>query len=174
MNLSYIVSVLIGIGTLFVALSRARVRLREVEEMVAKAQARRQAQVERIKRSARGTLKLARDLREARRRKANLRDVCARFEAELSASRLLDKRIYVADERKSEAERCFLARITNPDYAMKVNPKLLHTALDSWRHGRRIIIWAPDEKKARERLEAHYPGHKGFHIVSLTPRDLDL
>jgi len=173
-NLAYVLSIVIGLGTLFVALSRARVRLREAEGMMAKAQARRLAQVERIKRSARGTLKLARDLREARRRRANLRDVCARFESELSASRLLDKRIYVADERKTEAERCFLAKVTNPDYAVKVNSKLLRTSLDSWRHGRRIVVWAPDEKKARDRLEAHYPGHKGFHILSLTPHDVEL
>jgi len=173
-SLAYIVSGLIGAGTLLVALSRARVRLQEAEGMVAKAQARRQAQVERIKRAARGTLKLARDLRETRRRLGNLREVCARFEAELSASRLLDKRIYVSDERKTEAEQCFLARVSNTDYAVKVNSKLLRTSLDSWRYGRRIIVWAADEKKARDRLEAHYPGHKGFHILSLTPHELDL
>lgn len=175
MNPMYILSVLIGFGTLFVALTRAKARLREVEEMVAKAQNRRQSQVDRIKRQARGTLKLARDLREARRRRENLREICAQFETELSASRLLDKRIYVSDERKSETESCFIARVSNVDYAVKVNSKLLRQALDSWRHGRRVVVWAPDEKKARDRLEAHYPVLKGFHIHSLAKYDeLDL
>lgn len=169
LNVGYIFAILIGVGSFLVSMSKARGRLREVEEAVAKTNVRRKAQVERIKRSARGTLKLARDLRDMRRRKFALEMACHDFETQLSASRLLDKRIYVADERHSANEECFIARVTNSDYAIKVNAKLLRNALESWRHGRRVAVWAPDEKKAMERLLARFPDHRGFRVSGLQP-----
>lgn len=168
-NVGYIFALLIGIGSFLVSMSKARGRLREVEEAIAKTNSRRKAQVERIKRSARGTLKLARDLRDMRRRKFNLEMSCHDIETQLSASKLLDKRVYVADERHTMNEECFIARVANPDYAIKVNAKLLRNALESWRHGRRVAIWAPDEKKAMERLRARFPDHRGFRVSDLHP-----
>jgi SHS2 domain-containing protein len=167
MNPAMIVAVLMGLGTLFVAMRQARGRLREAEETVARANSRRKAQVERLKRAARGTLKLARDLRDLKRKKFVFEMACHDLETQLSASKLLDKRIYVADERHSETERCFIARVTNPDYAIKVNAKLMRSALESWRHGRRVVIWAIDEKKAYDRLAARFPDHRGYRISEL-------
>lgn len=169
MNPTLIFGFAIGLGALMVALGHVKARMKELEETVARANSRRCAQVERIKRSARGTLKLARDLRALSRRKSTFEMSCHDLEGQLSASKLLDKRIYVVDERKAENEQCFIVRISNADYAVKVNSKLARTALESWRHGRRYIIWAPEEKKARERLAARFPELRGFHILSIEP-----
>jgi hypothetical protein len=173
MNLSMIFAVLIGFGSLFVSLRHVRTRMKEIEDNVRRANSRRKAQVERIKRAARGTLKLARDLRELKRRKFVFEMACHDLETQLSASKLLDKRIYVVEERRNEAELCFLARVANPDYAAKVNPKLMRNSLESWRQGRRFIVWAPDEKKAQERLVARFPDMRGYRILSLEPYSLD-
>jgi hypothetical protein len=174
MNISMVFAALIGAGALIVSLGHVKTRMKEIEETVSKANSRRRAQVERIKRAARGTLKLARDLRKIKRRESMFERACRDLETQLSASRLLDKRIYVVEERKTEAEQCFLARVSNVDYAARVNPKLMSNALDSWRQGRRFVVWAVDEKKARERLAARFPDARGYHVLSLQSYDPDL
>lgn len=165
--IAYLFAGLVGLTALAFALLQSVKRLKETEEMVAKAEARRQAQVDRIKRVARQTLGLARDLRAARRRKATMEIACEELEERLRVLNTVDRRIFVLDDRHTQNDLGWLVRIANADYAGRVNANLEAAALDAWKRGRRYMVWALDEKKAREKVAARFPAQKGFHIVSI-------
>lgn len=163
----YVFAGLIGLASLVVALLMAVRRLKETEATVEKANTRRLAQVERIKKAARTTLNLAREKEAMRRRKNAIEIACEDLEGRLAASKALDKRLYVLDDRRTQADLGWIVRVVNADYAYKVNAKIDRTALETWRRGRRFIVWALDEKKAREKVIARFQEHKGFDIVSV-------
>lgn len=169
--MAYVFAGMIGFVALVFALVHAIKRLKETEATMAKAEARRQAQAERIKRAARGTLHQARELSAMRRRKTAIEIACQEIEERLNATRALDRRLYVLDDRRSEAEQGWIVKVVHPDYAHRVNAKLERTALDAWRRGRRFLVWAGDEKRARDKVHARYPEHKGFDLQSIERHD---
>jgi len=160
---------LIGLTALAFGLLQAIRRLRETERMVAKAEARKAAQSERIRHAARVSLGLSRDLREARRRKTALEFACEDAEARLRAAAAIDRRVFVLDDRRTQHDLGWLVKVANADYAARVNPALEAAALDTWKRGRRFLVWALDERKAREKVQARYPDHKGFAIEAVEP-----
>lgn len=158
---------MIGFVALVVSMAHAVRRLKETEATMTKIESRRQAQVERIKRAARGTLGQARELAAMRRRKTAIEIACQEIEERLNATRALDRRLFVLDDRRSEAEQGWIVRIVHPDYAHKVNAKLERTALENWRRGRRFLVWATDEKRVQEKVQTRFPETKGFIVQSI-------
>lgn len=163
----YVFAAIVGFASLAVALLMALRRLKTSEERIANAVGRKNAQVDRIKRVARTTLKLARDVRDAKRRRASIEFACLELEQRLKSSGATERRIYVLDDRRTQADTAWLVRIVNTEYASRVNSGLDAIALDSWKRGRRFLVWAQDEKKVREKVNARYPEHKGFALMSL-------
>ncbi|WP_448190447.1 hypothetical protein [Azospirillum sp. sgz301742] len=168
--IAYLFAGLVGLTALAFALLQAVKRLRETEQMVAKAEARRTQQVERIKRAARQTLGLARELSAARRRKTSMEFACADLEERLRVVSAVDRRIFVLDDRHTQNDQGWLVRVSNGDYAGRVNANLERSALDSWKRGRRFLVWGLDEHKVREKVSARFPHAKGFTIQSVEPR----
>lgn len=162
---------MVGLATLVVALLKARARLEETVQMVTKAEVRREQQVERIKKAARVTLGLARELSAARRRKAAMEIACEDLEERLRAISAVDRRVFVLDDRHTQNDLSWLVKIANTDYAAKVNANLERVALDSWKHGRRFLVWGLDEQKVREKVAARFPPAKGFTIRSVQRRE---
>ncbi|WP_207462535.1 hypothetical protein [Azospirillum sp. SYSU D00513] len=167
----YIFAALVGATALFFGVSRARRHLEAVEARLENAVARRQAQVDRIRRAAQATLALARAIREAKRRKESLEAACEDLDQRLQAFNALDRSLYVLDDQRTGADLGWIARLSHPDYAGRVNGALVASAQESWKRGRRILVWALDEKKAREKLLARYPDHKGFVIHSVQEQE---
>ncbi|MBP2295948.1 hypothetical protein [Azospirillum rugosum] len=165
----YIFAVLVGVASLAFALALAMRRLKTAEGRIANAVARKQTQVERLRRAARGTLQQARDLRDARRRKASIELACEDLEQRLKASNAMDRRVYVLDDRRTPADLGWVVTVANPDYAGRVNVDLDPDARERWKRGRRFLVWGLDEKKAREKTNARYPDHKGFTIRAVEP-----
>lgn len=163
----FLFAALVGVASLVVALMLAMRRLKTAEERIANAVARKDAQVERIRRAAHGTLQQARELRDTRRRKTSIEFACEDLEQRLKASNAVDRRVYVLDDRRTQADLGWVVKVANPDYAARVNANLDKGALDSWRRGRRFLVWGLDEKKAREKMNARYPDQKGFTILSV-------
>lgn len=163
----YVFAALVGIASLVVSLLLAVRRLKTSEERIANAVARRQAQVERIKRVARTTLQQARDLRATHRRRNAAEMGCEDLEQRVKAAGSNDRRVYVLDDRRARADTGWILRVVNGEYASKVNANLESVALESWKRGRRILVWGLDEKKAREKLHARYPENKGFAITGV-------
>ncbi|WP_372397578.1 hypothetical protein ABMY26_26610 [Azospirillum sp. HJ39] len=163
----YVFAGLVGFASLAVSLLLALRRLKTSEERIATAVSRKQAQVERIKKIARVTLRQAHDLREARRRKAMAELGCEDLEQRLKAADAADRRVYVLDDRRTQQDEGWLLRVVNIEYASRVNANLTTAALDSWKRGRRILVWALDEKKAREKVHTRLPENKGFTIMGV-------
>ncbi|MBP2228301.1 hypothetical protein J2847_001583 [Azospirillum agricola] len=161
----YVFAALVGLASLAVSLLLAMRRLKTSEERIANAVARKQAQVERIRKVARTTLQQARDLRDARRRRNSVDMGCEELEQRVKAAGSNDRRVYVLDDRRTRADAGWILRVVNGEYAAKVNAQLDPVALESWKRGRRILVWGLDEKKAREKLHARYPENKGFAIT---------
>lgn len=164
--MAYVFAALVGLSSLVFAMVMAMRRLKTAEERIANAVSRKQAQVDRIKRVARVTLEQAEDLRAARRRKEVVEVACEDLEQRLKASGAADRRVYVLDDRRTQADVGWLMKVANPNYA-RFNPKLEKRALESWKRGRRFLVWGLDEKKAREKMNARYPEQKGFIILSV-------
>ena len=166
-SMPYIFAGLVGLASLSVSLLLAMRRLKTSEERIANAVSRKQAQVERIRKVARATLQQARDLRDARRRKAMAEMGCEDLEQRLKAVGAADRRIYVLDDRRTQKDQGWLLRVVNIEYGARVNATLTSTALDSWKRGRRFLVWALDEKKAREKVHSRFPENKGFTVMGV-------
>lgn len=164
--MAYVFAALVGLSSLVFAMVMAMRRLKTAEERIANAVSRKQAQVDRIRRVARATLEQAEDLRAARRRKEVVEVACEDLEQRLKAAGAADRRVYVLDDRRTQADVGWLMKVSNPDYA-RINPNLEKRALESWKRGRRFLVWGLDEKKAREKMNARYPEQKGFIILSV-------
>lgn len=162
--MAYVFAGLIGLVALIGALRQATRRLKTAEAGLEKAAQRRVAQVERIRRAARTTLKLSRELAELRRRKAAAEAACDDLENHLNAARSYDRRLYVLDDRRTRADVAWVLTVVNLDYLGRVNPKAGKAIATSWRGGRRIMVWALDEAKAREKLSGRYSEHRGFEV----------
>ncbi|HEY0832662.1 MAG TPA: hypothetical protein VGE72_02030 [Azospirillum sp.] len=165
--MAYLFAALVGITALFYALAQAIRRIKETEQTIAKGESRRRAQVDRIRRAGRATLALAREMRDAKRRKAVQELACEELEERLRASNAVDRRLYVLDDRRTQNDLGWIVRVANPEYGNRVNPNLEKSALDSWKRGRRFLVWALDERKAREKVTARFHDHKGFAITEV-------
>ncbi len=163
----YVFAAVVGLASLVVSLLLALRRLKTSEERIAHAVSRKQAQVERIKRIARITLQQARDLRDARRRKNSAVLGCEDIEQRLKAAGASDRRVYVLDDRRTQADVGWILRVVNSEYKARVNADLDPVALESWKRGRRFLVWGLDEKKAREKLHSRLPDSKGYTITGI-------
>lgn len=165
--LSYVLAACIAMAALAVSLSHAMKRLRETGEMLEKAVARKQSQSERVRRAARACLMMRREGAAARRRKASIEMTCHDLEQRLKTIGSERGRLLVLDDRRTKADGGWLVYISNPDYASKVNSNTDPVALDGWRKGRRYIVWAMDEAKARDKINARFPDKRGFSIEKI-------
>lgn len=168
--MAFLFAGLVGLASLAVSLLLALRRLKTSEERIANAVSRKQTQVERIKKIARVTLQQARDLRDARRRKSMAELGCEELEQRLKAAGAADRRVYVLDDRRTDTDAAWILRIVNIEYSKRVNADLDPIALDNWKRGRRFLVWAQDEKKAREKANSRYSEQKGFAIMEIGPQ----
>lgn len=165
--LAYLLAACVGIASLAIALTYAMKRLRETGEMLEKAATRLQAQSDRARRAARACLELRHEIRAAGRRKTNMEAACAEVEERLKAVGADRNRLLVLDDRRTQADSGWIVHIANPDYASRVNNNLDPVALDAWAKGRRYVVWALEEGKAREKVLARHPEKRGFYIQKI-------
>jgi hypothetical protein len=165
--MAYGFAALIGLASLAFAMLLAMRRLKTAEDRIANAVARKQAQSERIRRAARASLQEARELRDTRRRRNSIEFACEDLEQRLKASAAVDRRLFVLDDRRTQADVGWIVKVSNPDYGARLNVTLDKGAQESWKRGRRFLVWGLDEKKAREKMVARYPDQKGFTILSV-------
>lgn len=160
----YILAGMTGVVALIMSILQAIKRLRESEAMISKSVARKDAQSDRVKRAARATLGMAREIEAANRRAGAIDMACSDLEERLKAIGLENKRLMVFDDRRTKADIGWVIKLANPEYASKVNSSVDPLAMDGWRKGRRYLVWAMDEDKAREKILARYPEKRGFYV----------
>lgn len=163
----YVLAALIAVGSMAVSVLHAIKRLKESADTIAKAAARRDAATERVKRVAMLSLQLKREIAAAKRRRSTIEMACVDQEVRLKQVIASATRLLVIEEKRNRGDPGFVVKIANPDYASKVNSAATDDALDEWRKGRRFVLWAPDEQKARDKVMARYPDQRGFYIQSV-------
>ncbi len=120
-----------------------------------------------IRRMAKQTLAQRRQYRALGRRGEALVGQCDLLATEIGKLTRIDGRIHVLDDRRTRADRDWIAVLSHQDYGGIINPKATSDVVSSWRYGRRFIVWAVDSDRARDKINSAMPPEKGFVITSL-------
>ncbi|MBI1205960.1 MAG: hypothetical protein GC191_01590 [Azospirillum sp.] len=165
--MGYFVAFAVGFTLLVSAGLNGHRRIAAAKARVATAIARKQAQVERIRRLAKATLGLRRQLRTTKFQLDSLGAACKGLEADLAKTEAVDRRLYILDDRRSANDLTWIVLVRNSKFADMVDPRAALDTIGSWRKGRRFLVWAPTDKRAAEKTWARYPEVKGFAIQSV-------
>jgi|GEM_PF-1871810 len=160
----------IGFIALIASLVRASRLIRDAQYRIERVTAAKETQVERIRKLAKATLALRREIRQAERRHTLAEEDCKSLEEKLRAEMAVDRRVYVLDDRRTPSDRTWLALIINNDLTAFANPHAPAEVIASWRAGRRFVVWALDEKKAREKILLRFSDRGGYSIRVLRER----
>ena len=166
---------IVAIGLAIVALGAGLVRafqtVQEARGRVDKLAKSRLTQLERIRKAARTSLQLKRSIRDGEKRKAATQDEVEQAAAGLQSATTIDHRLYVLDDRRTKADQNWIATVSHPslDHS-SAGHNALPEAVESWRKGRRFLVFALDVGKAREKISARYPERNGFQVVSMEPQ----
>lgn len=155
-----------GLISLVAALVRATRAVEEAHRRVAKLETQKLAQIGRLRKIARRCLNLRREIRSARHRLETTEQECRETEKSIRELERQDRNLYVLDDRRTPADRTWIAIVHHQDFAT-VNPRVTAEAAASWLRGRRYVVWALDQKKAREKVAVKFPDRSGYLIHSI-------
>lgn len=127
-----------------------------------------EVQVDRLKHAAKTSLMLKREYDRAVVRMQEIQEEISELSKKLIAARKVDRRVYVMDDRRTPNDLCWIAIVTNTHYAEHVHLQATAAAQQSWRQGRRLMIYALDANKAREKAVTRLPERLGYHIGTIT------
>ncbi len=163
---------IVAIGLAVVALGAGLVRafqtVQDARGRVDKLIKSRITQIERIRKAARTSLVLKRAIKEAEKRKTATEIEVEEATASLQTANDIDHRLFVLDDRRTKADQNWIATLGHPTYAQAVSPNALPEAVESWRRGRRFLVYALDAGKAREKIVARYPERLGYHVIGIS------
>jgi len=167
MSIELIVALSIAAGALVMGLFRAYQSVLDAQGRVAKLVKAKTTQIDRIRKAGRNSLNLKRSIRDAKRRRDG-----AELEVEEAASKLqtadeVDHRLFVFDDRKTKADFNWVATVSHASFAQSVSPNALPDTIASWAKGRRFLVFALDDQKARDKIASRYPERLGFRIAAV-------
>jgi hypothetical protein len=169
-ELEFVFAIGIGLISLAAALMRASRIIRDARGKMEKVQGLKAAQAERIRKEAKVALALRREVKRAELRHGAALEENSRLQELIQKEAAIDRRVYVLDDRRTPTDRTWLAVVVNPDVLRVANSKAPADAVESWRTGRRFVVWALDERKAREKLLLRMPERQGYHIRMIRER----
>ncbi|MEI6559812.1 MAG: hypothetical protein WCO00_15520 [Rhodospirillaceae bacterium] len=167
MSPELIVALALAVMALFSGLARSFQIVQEARGRVDRLVKARSSQVDRIRKAARTSLMLKRSIREAEKRKAATETEVEQAAASMQAASAIDHRLYVLDDRRTKADLSWIATIVHPGFDQSINHNALPEAVESWRKGRRFLVFALDNAKAREKIIARHPDRQGYQLVSI-------
>ncbi len=171
MSLHFGFAIVIGLICLIGGLARAARNVEAAQHRVAKLVGHKETQVDRIKRVARQTLQMRRDLRAQRHRLDMVELDCGSLEERIRHASSVDRRLYVLDDRRTPNDQTFIAVVSHGDYAHQINARARPDVVRAWYHGRRFVVWALDKPKARNKVFTRFPERSGYHLRSLLSED---
>lgn len=130
-----------------------------------------EVQVERIRQAAKTSLMLKREFRKAEDRKAELQEEIRDQTIKLAAALRVDRRVYVLDDRRGASDLSWIVTVTNTHFTEHVNPQANMAAQLSWRAGRRMVVYALDAAKAREKAATRLPERLGYQVGTIIPME---
>lgn len=83
----------------------------------------------------------------------------------------VDRRVLVLDERRGQRETGWIVHLCRDEDAPPMEPERV---TETWRDGRYVFFWAPDERGARQRAGIRFPEAQGFRILDVAPHTGDL
>ena len=170
--LELIVAIIVGVASLTAGLLRAHQAITEARGKVAKLHHAKVGQVDRLRRAARTSLVLKRNIREAEKRRLTTEVELEEAQARLDAADNVDHKLHVLDDRRTKADQNWIATIAHGNYAQSINHNILPDVAESWQRGRRFLIYALDSEKARGKAQSRYPDRLGYRLLSLTAQPM--
>ena len=118
------------------------------------------------------TLALRREERQMRLELERLNLAIEEGEYAAERERAGESQIYVFDERKNMGDAAFVFPISHPDFnALARNAP--DEVVDSWKNGRRYMVWAASEKMATAKASMRFNHDKGYRVGTPVPFEGD-
>ena len=165
------VGVLIVIAAVKPMVMKARLSVYQARQGVQEVLRRKHALSQQIRALARESLHLGNASRHDGDDSADLHgaiDGLVRLTADLEA---VDRRVLVLDERRGQRETGWIVHIARQKEGAATEPPRV---AETWRDGRYVFFWAPDERGARQRASIRFPEAHGFRILDVAPHAGDL
>lgn len=143
---------------------RALYRVREAQRRYRVAMTKKSQYVGRVRKAARETLGLKRELRQLDLARADLLKSCRRLEQDIKAASRPENRVFVLDERRMPQDQAWIATV---QAAAEAAPG---RQLQAWEGARRFLVWGVDAEVARTKVTKRYPAPEGFTLTTLVPR----
>lgn len=156
-----------GVIVLIASLVGSVRNIEDAQKRMRKLQSQKEAQYGRLRKLARRTLDLRRSHRSVRMRIENAISESREFGEQVKRLEGTDRRLFVLDDRRTQVDRTYVARVEHPDYTT-IHADTPEQTAQSWARGRRFIVWALDERKAREKIQVRYPERAGFRITGMS------
>ncbi len=169
MSIELYVIIALTVVAFGIGLTRAFQTMEEARKRVSKAFKAKKAQVDRLRRAGQTSLGLKRALRDAQRRLEITKMDVDEAESQRQAAEVIDHRLFVLDERRTKADQSWVVIVAHSNLA-EVNHNAREVAVQSWQAGRRFLVYALDEPKARGKALARYPERLGYRLVSVQPQ----
>jgi len=162
---------IVAIGLAIIALGAGLIRafqtVQEARGRVDKLVKNRLSQLERIRKAARTSLQLKRSIKDAEKRRTATETEVEEAAAGLQTASDVDHRLYVLDDRRTKADQNWIATVVHPSFDQSISHNALPAAIESWRAGRRFLVFALDGGKARDKITARYPERQGYQVASI-------
>lgn len=152
-----------GVGAMQIAMTTAR-RLRHLRR-AAEARRRQAGEVaQQVREKARLSLELKREHRRMTGELEQLRADIAANEATASAQEADEILLYIYDERKMPKDQGYLVEIRHPAY-QTVARAAPEEVSESWRRGRRYLVWASTPKVAMAKTMQRFSPDQGYVVT---------
>ncbi|MFV3074337.1 hypothetical protein [Niveispirillum fermenti] len=149
-------------------MTNVRQRLRRAERQHQGHQGRVHNASQAVREHARATLALKREQRQMEVELAELEQIIEECEQQAEREKVADTQIYVFDERKNIGDTAFVSMITHPDFN-NLARNAPDEVVQSWKAGRRYLIWAASDKMAHAKVSMRFNQDKGYRVGQPAP-----
>lgn len=167
--------------TLVLIGNHTRERISQTRQHAHKAVRRWREQKARVRKQARLTLALKRELRHQQMTADALEEDCQQLEAEIRKSAHPGNRIFVLEERRTITDTAWVGVVNwrQPPSREMASREAAGDESDIpsgrpkpvWQR-RQFMVWAPDANTAQSRLARRFPAIDGYSVEGVAPREI--
>ncbi|MFV3128107.1 hypothetical protein [Niveispirillum sp. KHB5.9] len=125
-----------------------------------------------VRERAAATLALRREERQMQEELARLNGQIDEGEVQAEHDKAAETQIYVFDERKNVGDMAFVMAISHPDFNSLAR-NAPEEVTQSWKSGRRYMVWAASEKMAMAKAGMRFNQDKGYRVGMPAPFEGD-
>ena len=121
-----------------------------------------------IRQTGRETLDLKRQEKILEQSARDMAKQCSDIKEKIIEAEKIDHRVYVLDDRKTPLDQTWMATIVHQNYKANIASTVSPEINDTWRIGRRYVVWALDHDGVVAKIGARLPRDKGFSISNIS------